>query len=95
MCLYLSNCWVRIEKTHTDLHLDLPEIWTWLVGRHPEIIHRNQEGSWKVCGPWYKVLWRMVQMLFAEDDDIYLQVRGGFGKSADEDEGDLILSYML
>ena len=26
----------------------------------------------------------------ADDDDIYLQVRGGFGKSADEDEGDLI-----
>ena len=29
-------------------------------------------------------------MLFAEDDDIYLQVRGGFGKSADEDKGNLI-----
>ena len=26
----------------------------------------------------------------ADDDDIYLQVRGGFGRSADEDEGDLI-----
>ena len=26
----------------------------------------------------------------ADDDNIYLQVRGGFGKSADEDEGDLI-----
>ena len=26
----------------------------------------------------------------ADDDDIYIQVRGGFGRSADEDEGDLI-----
>ena len=26
----------------------------------------------------------------AEDDDVYIQLRGGFGKSADEDKDDLI-----